>query len=99
MVHVSKYLKGLFQSRKQNIERICEDVVDTDYNSIQHFISESPCVARAVIKKVASDSSKVLATLGSVRLLIDEYAHLKKGDNSVGVSRQYAGRIDKVDIG
>ena len=39
VVHVSKYLKGLFQSRKQNIERIREDVVDTDYISIQHFIS------------------------------------------------------------
>jgi len=87
----------LFQSRKQNIERICEDVVDADYSSIQHFISESPWDARAVMNKVAGDSSKALAALGRVGLLIDESSHLKKGDNSVGVSRQYAGCIGKVD--
>ena len=85
MVHVSKYLKGLFQSRKQKIERIYEDVVDTDYNSIQHFISESPWDTRAIMNNVASNSSKAFATLGRAGLLIDESAHLKKGDHSVGV--------------
>jgi SRSO17 transposase len=87
-----KYCKGLFQSQKRNMERMCEKVEDSDYFEIQHFISDSPWDHRAVMDQVASNAGE-----GPVALLIDESAHTKKGKKSVGVARQYCGNTGKVD--
>mgnify|MGYP003416889723 FL=1 len=92
-----QYLKGLFQGRKRNIERMAERVADSEYHRIQHFISESPWDARVGFDRVASNVSKIFEPFNNVGLLIDESSHLKKGTESVGVSRQYAGTIGKVD--
>jgi len=48
------------------------------------------------------DTSALMETIKSkskkrTGLIIDESAHLKKGEKSVGVGRQYAGVIGKVD--
>ena len=92
-----QYIKGLFQSRKRNIERMVENVPDSDYYRIQHFISESPWDARTGFDKVASDTNELFNGFDQVALLIDESSHVKKGDHSVGVSRQYCGNMGKVD--
>ena len=97
MLHGTQYLKGLFQGRKRNIERMVERVVDSDYNQIQHFISESPWDAREGFDKIATDTSKLFELYDQVGLLIDESSHRKKGKDSVGVGRQYCGTIGKVD--
>ena len=97
MATAYQYLKGLFQGRKRNIERMTERVVDSEYHRIQHFISESPWDARIGFDRVAQNVSKILEGYSSVGLLIDESSCLKKGSESVGVSRQYAGTIGKVD--
>jgi len=93
----SQYLKGLFQSDKRNIERMCETVADSNYEKIQHFISSSPWDYRAVMNKVAENTSDAFRDFQRVGLLIDESGHGKKGDKSVGVARQYNGNIGKVD--
>ncbi|WPV66354.1 transposase [Chitinophaga sp. LS1] len=92
-----QYVKGLFQSRKGNIERMVEHVADSEYYSMQHFISESPWDARTGFDTVALDTNEVFKSFDQVALLIDESSDLKKGDYSVGVSRQYCGTIGKVD--
>ena len=92
-----QYIKGLFQGQKRNIERITERVTDSEYSQIQHFISESPWDARVGFDTVAEDTSKVLESYDRVALLLDESAHCKKGQHSVGVARQYCGTIGKVD--
>jgi SRSO17 transposase len=92
-----KYLKGLFQGQKRNMERMCERVVDSEYYQLQHFISESPWDHRAVMDAAATDVSGLFADLEMVGLLIDESAHVKKGRQSVGVARQYCGTLGKVD--
>jgi SRSO17 transposase len=92
-----QYVKGLFQSRKGNIERMVEHVVDSDYYRIQHFISESPWDARVGFDKVARDTNEIFKEFEQVALLLDESAHAKKGEHSVGVSRQYSGNTGKVD--
>lgn len=97
MEHAVKYIKGLFQSRKRNIERMTEQVVDSDYYNIQHFISELPWDARKVFDKVSVDTSNLLNSFDGVGLLIDESALSKKGEYSVGISRQYNGNAGKVD--
>lgn len=93
----TQYIKGLFQGQKRNMERMSERVVESEYNRIQHFISESPWDARLGFDKVAKDTSKVFGSYERVALLIDESAHRKKGQHSVGVARQYCGTIGKVD--
>lgn len=93
----TQYLKGLLQGQKRNIERMVERVVDSEYYSIQHFISESPWDARAGFDRVSADTSILFGSYERVGLLIDESAHRKKGKQSVGVGRQYCGTIGKVD--
>ena len=92
-----QYIKGLFQGQKRNMERMTERVRDSEYNQIQHFISESPWDARLGFDTVAEDTNKVLESYDRVALLIDESAHRKKGQHSVGVARQWCGTIGKVD--
>lgn len=92
-----QYIKGLFQGQKRNMERMAERVADSEYGQIQHFISESPWDARLGFDTVAEDTSKVFESYERVALLIDESAHRKKGQHSVGVGRQYCGTIGKVD--
>src|SRR4051794_34924072 len=82
-----QYIKGLFQGQKRNMERMTERVTDSEYNQIQHFISESRWDGRLGFDIVAEDTSKVFENYDCVALLIDESAHRKKGQHSVGVSR------------
>jgi len=75
LLHGTQYLKGLFQGRKRNMESMVEQVVNSDYYQIQHFISESPWDARAGFDKVACDTSKLFESFDQVGLLIDESSH------------------------
>jgi len=50
-----KYLFGLIQSEKRNMERMAEVVPDINDQSYQHFVSESPWSHRDVLDQVAHD--------------------------------------------
>ncbi len=84
------------------MERMEEEIEGSDYRRYQHFVSNSPWDHVPVIRQVAQEAS-VIFQEQRVRqgtptgYLIDESAHLKKGKASVGVSRQYAGVVGKVD--
>jgi len=91
------YLCGLFQSEKRNIERMTEQVSNSEYYSIQHFISESPWNAFASFDSVAKDTDELFKNFDRVCILFDESAMTKKGKKSVGASRQYSGQLGKVD--
>lgn len=91
------YLCGLvMKAPRKNIERMEEYVQGCDYESTQHFISESPWDHRELFKHVAQDVSENIGGPESV-LSIDESAFTKKGVKSAGVGRQYNGRLGKVD--
>ena len=92
-----QYICGLVQSDRRNIERIEEEVVEADYEALQHFISGSTWDARTVMNKVALESDKLLGGTGRTGLLIDETAFVKKGKKSVGVARQWNGRLGKTE--
>lgn len=98
------YLNGLLKMErgKANIERIEEAMQEFEYHHYQHFISNSPWDHKAVLAKVRKDTDEVMFKERlKYRLptgyIIDESAHLKRGRRSVGVARQYAGEIGKVD--
>lgn len=99
-----EYIKGLMVCEKNtaNLERMEETIDLSDYRRYQHFLSNSTWSHHAVIREVQIQASSVLAVEKArngepVGIVIDESAHLKKGIMSVGVSRQYAGLIGKVD--
>ena len=100
------YISGLLKTEhgKRNIERLHEELdMDGDgYQQIQNFITDSPWEASKLISTVACKTSELYACQpvyaeADVGYIIDESAHLKKGECSVAVARQYAGVIGKVD--
>ena len=98
------YIKGLFYCPKgqANMERMEEEIDNSEYRAYQHFISNSNWDNLGLRRALSIDSSKLLATQKKqtgkpTGYIIDESAHLKKGKKSVGVARQYAGVIGKVD--
>jgi SRSO17 transposase len=94
-----KYVSGLFctERGKRNIERMVEEVAGSEYESLQHFISNSPWDTQGLMKQLSQSVSKELQGHGLIGCTVDEKAHLKKGTKSIGVSRQYAGTSGKVD--
>lgn len=95
-----QYLCGLFQAEKRNIEKICETVVDSTMQNVNHFISESPWEWGPVIERIGKDTSRLFAGHAEkIGLLIDESGWKKAGNQSVGVGRQYLGSLGKVDNG
>ena len=85
------------QARRRNIERIRDAVPQSDEQALHHFIANSPWDARAVLDRLARDANAVLGGTEESFLLIDETGFPKKGRESVGVSRQWCGRLGKVD--
>ena len=92
-----QYLQGLIQAHRKNMERMEEVVPDCDYQSLQHFVSHSEWDAGAVLNQVAAEADRHLGGSADSCLLLDESAFAKKGDKSVGVARQWSGRLGKVD--
>ena len=92
-------MSGIFctERGKRNIERMVEEVANSDYESQQHFISNSPWDTKGLMSYLSRTASKELQPYGLVGCTVDEKSHLKKGTKSVGVARQYAGTIGKVD--
>ena len=82
---------------KRNIERMTEEVKDSNYESLQHVISNSRWNTEGLTCQIARETGSLMSGKGLVGLTIDEKAHLKKGTKSAGVSRQYAGVVGKVD--
>jgi SRSO17 transposase len=82
--------------RAKNMERMEEAVAGADYEGLQHFMADSPWQAGPVMDHVAMDVSGLL---GGPQCLayVDETSTSKKGVKSVGVARQYNGRLGKVD--
>lgn len=100
------YIEGIFKTEagKRNIERINEEIEMTgdSYQRMQQFISDAPWSGSAIVTAVAQKTSDLFAqqpgySFRDVGYIIDESAHRKKGRHSVGVARQYAGVIGKVD--
>lgn len=98
------YLKGLLKCEKNhtNMERMVEQVPDQAYHQYHNFISESKWDHNQVNNKTALEASALMerckAKSGKpTGFIVDESSHLKKGKESVGVARQYAGVSGKVD--
>jgi SRSO17 transposase len=92
-----KYMCGLVQSERANMERMEEVVKDVDYQTMQQFITDSPWDQRAVMDRIAQDANELFGADPDCAMLIDETSFIKKGSHSVGVARQWSGRMGKVE--
>jgi len=90
-----QYLCGLMQADKRNMERMAEAVPDSDEQVLQNFLTHSSWDDRAVMDQVARRADASLGAFADTGLYIDETSFQKKGDKSVGVARQWNGRLGK----
>jgi len=81
------------------MDRMAEVVPETKSRNLQQFLTHSKWDHRDVIDHVAQDVDKLLGDGRNACLLIDESGFAKQGKSSVGVSRQWLGRLGKVDNG
>jgi SRSO17 transposase len=96
--HARHYLSGLLgKERRKNIERIEADVAESNYEGMQHFIADSPWDHTAVMHQVAEQAESTLGGAADTGLYVDESSFVKKGNASVGVQRQYCGRLGKLE--
>jgi SRSO17 transposase len=78
-----------------NIER---RLLSGDGQAVQQFMSDSPWEAGAVFGQIQADIRARPALQQGGLLILDESADEKAGDDSPGASRQYNGRLGKVDL-
>jgi len=84
---------------RKNMDRMAEVVPESKSRNLQQFLTHSKWDARSVIDHVAHDANELLGDNHKAGLLIDESSFAKQGPMSVGVSRQWLGRLGKVDNG
>ena len=93
-----QYLQGiLLEKGRGNMTNYAKQVPDTNNQMLQNFISDSPWDEKPVIDKLQKEVIQLIADKHNGSLHIDESAFKKSGKNSVGVKRQYCGRLGKVD--
>ncbi|MEE4266365.1 MAG: IS701 family transposase [Desulfobacteraceae bacterium] len=95
-----QYASGLMQAgSRKNMDRMAEVVPDSKSRNLQQFLTHSKWSAEAVIGQVAGEANALLGDAQQAGLLIGESGFAKQGPMSVGVSRQWLGRLGKVDNG
>ncbi len=93
------YVSGLLRiEAKRNIANIGRKTGVSEQN-MQHFISNSPWSGTDLIKAVQAELRQHPEfQAGAAILAIDESADEKAGGHSAGASRQYNGRLGKVEL-
>jgi len=95
-----QYTCGLMQAgSRKNMDRMEEVVPGSKSRNLQQFLTHSKWDARSVMDHVAREVDGLLGDDPQVGLLIDESGFAKQGAMSVGVARQWLGRLGKVDNG
>jgi SRSO17 transposase len=84
---------------RKNMVRTAEVVPDSKSRNLQQFLTHSKCDARSVIDHAARDANQCLGDQQRAGFLVDMSCFAKQGPMSVGVSRQWLGRLGKVDNG
>jgi SRSO17 transposase len=93
-----QYLQGQLQyQRWGNMVQFEKVVPESNHQSLQHFASNSPWGDEPVLNDVSHTVTGHIGDAQHGGLHIDESGFPKQGDDSVGVSRQYCGRLGKVD--
>jgi SRSO17 transposase len=92
-----RYRHGLAQAEAATFAAMAAVVEDGCEQQFQHFISNAAWRHEPVIAQIARDADRLLGGKADSALILDESSFAKQGDRSVGVARQWCGRLGKVD--
>ena len=96
--NAAHYLRGLLSEiPRKNVERMAEAMEESSLQNLHNFIAEADWDHAALLTWAAQRANQRLGGHRDSMLILDESAFGKKGDKSVGVARQYNGRLGKVD--
>jgi len=83
---------------ERNFAHIERTLHSHDGQDLQHFMTNSPWSVRPVYRQIQAEIAMTpTLTTGGV-LILDETADEKAGTHNAGASRQYNGRLGKVDV-
>jgi SRSO17 transposase len=94
--HAEEYVTGLVSNvKRKNVESIAY-LHENDRQPLQKFVGQSPWDERPLIGELAR---QIAATVGEADgvLVIDPSGVAKQGKASVGVARQWCGRVGKIE--
>jgi SRSO17 transposase len=95
--HFFNYMAGQFSDlERKSIEPIALALKDGNVRALQRFVSDAPWDDDRIMSKYRSFVSDDLGSPDGA-LIFDESGFVKKGQDSIGVARQYCRTIGKVD--
>ena len=95
--HFFNYMAGQFSAlERKSIEPIALAIEDGNVRAMQRFVSVAEWDDHKIITKYRSLVSNDLGSPDAA-IIFDESGFLKKGQDSIGVARQYCGSVGKVD--
>ena len=95
--HFFNYMAGQFSElERKSIEPIALAVKDGNVRAMQRFVSVAQWDVENILSKHRSFVNDDLGSSNGA-LIFDESGFLKKGQDSIGVARQYCGTAGKVD--
>ena len=100
-IPLRNYCSGLLlDGERKSVEpmaaRLAPDHVQRMHESLHHFVAQSPWSDADMLRQVRSCVLPAMQKIGPVTaLVVDETGVVKKGSHSVGVARQYCGRVGK----
>ena len=93
------YLRGqLTMDGERNFANMARNMTGDDGQALQHFMSNSPWAGQAVFGQMQAEIKATAALAQGSTLILDESADEKAGTHNAGASRQYNGRMGKVDL-
>ena len=92
------YVSGLLRLEARRTMAHIGRQTDVAEQNMQHFMSNSPWSGRALITALQDDIKQHPEFEAGAMLVLDESADEKAGDHSAGASRQYNGRLGKVEM-
>jgi SRSO17 transposase len=95
--HARQYVQGLLvKGERRNVENIAESVKGGVVRSLQKFVGQGCWQDEVVLEEMQHHAVTELGDPDGV-MNVDETGFPKKGTKSVGVKRQYAGCLGRVD--
>jgi SRSO17 transposase len=96
--HARTYLSGLVSDLKRKNTEAIAYRHDQERHGLQHFVGSSTWDHRPLLRELARQVGRTIGTPDGV-IVFDPSGFAKKGTASVGVQRQWLGRLGKVDNG
>jgi len=97
--HAYDYLRAqLTMDTERNFANMDRTLNRGDGQALQHFMSNSPWSGQGVFSQIQAEIKAMPALAQGSTLILDESADEKAGTHNAGASRQYNGRLGKVDV-